>query len=67
MNALSNLVKEDLNDRKTDMCEMLKAEIDQLVLERNKLASENVNLKEEIGHFHKMKSFEVMQKLLYIS
>ena len=67
MNSLSNLVQDDLNDRKTEMCENLKAEIDQLVLERNKLASENVNLKEEIGNFHKMKSFDVMQKLLHFS
>ena len=64
-NALSNLGREDLDE--TKICENLKKKIAQLVLERHQPASENNNLKKEIVQLHKMKSFDVMQKLLYFS
>ena len=51
----------------TNMCENLKVEMDQLFLERNKLASENVELKEEIGHLYKMRTFNKMQHMMYLS
>ena len=65
VNALAKFMKGLVND--TKMCENLKVEIDQLFLERNKLASENVELKEEIGHLYKMKTFNKMQHMMYLS
>ena len=65
VNALAKFMKGYVNE--TKMCENLKVEIDQLFIERNKLASENIELKEEIGHLYKMKTFDKMQQIMYLN
>ena len=55
--------KDHLNE--TEICETLQAEIDQLVWERDVLASENIDLKAEIDHIYKMKAFNMVPDLMY--
>ena len=50
----------------TEICENLKTEIIQLVFERNRLSSENMELKAEINHIYKMKAFNMIHDVLYI-
>ena len=49
----------------TEICENLKTEIVELVFERNRLSSENIELKAEINHIYKMKAFNQIHDVLY--
>ena len=49
----------------TEICENLKTEIVELVWERNRLSSENIELKAEINHIYKMKAFNQIHDVLY--
>jgi hypothetical protein len=50
----------------TEICETLQAEINQLVWERDNLASEIVDLKAEIEHQNIMKAFYMIPDMMHV-
>ena len=62
---LAKLIKGNGNE--TTTCENLQEKIQQLVLERDTLASKNVELKKEIEHLHKLWNFDELQKIMYFN
>ena len=51
-------MKTELND--TEICEKMKTEVAELILEKGRLASENVQLKAKLDHLYRTKAFEMM-------
>ena len=65
MDVQAKLIKG--NGKETTTCENLQEKIQQLVVEIDTLASENVLLKKEIEHLHKLRNFDEVQKIMYFN